>query len=45
MNIGEEEEPVEMPIPMHPDKVPVEQPLPAPEPVAIPEPAQLKALT
>jgi len=31
MNIGEESEPVEVPIPLHPDDAPI--PVPAPEPV------------
>lgn len=33
MEIGEEEDPIEVPMPVHPDQVPVE-PVPAAEPVA-----------
>ena len=38
MDIGEEEEPIEVPIPVHPDEVPAEEPqAPAEEPVTAPE--------
>jgi hypothetical protein len=37
MQIGEESEPVEVPLPVHPDLVPAEPaPLSAPEPAAVP---------
>lgn len=36
MNIGEEEEVIEVPIPVHPDLVP---PVPAPTPIPEPVPA------
>ena len=35
MEIGEESEPLEVPLPLHPDQVPAE-PVFAPEPVAVP---------
>ena len=38
MNIGEESDPVEVPLPLHPDQVPAE-----PQPVAVPEPEQVPA--
>jgi hypothetical protein len=52
MNIGEEEEPINLPIPVDPRTIPVEQPIPAPihepvhepirepVPVAVPVPAE-----
>lgn len=40
MNIGTEEEPVEVPVPVHPDDVPAEPLAPAPEPR---QPAQVPA--
>lgn len=36
MDIGEESDPVEVPIPVHPDLVPVVEPLPVPEPEPVP---------
>lgn len=33
MEIGKESPPIEMPIPVHPDEVPKEQPVPVREPV------------
>jgi hypothetical protein len=46
MNIGEEQDPIEVPMPVNPRKVPIEQPIPAtpatPEP-ATPEPARQHA--
>lgn len=35
MNIGTEDEPIEVPVPLHPDEVPAEpaEPQPDPEPV------------
>jgi hypothetical protein len=38
MQIGEESDPIEVPVPVHPDQVPAE-----PEPVAVPEPEQVPA--
>jgi len=40
MNIGEEQEAIEVPIPMHPDDIPAEQPVPsqpATQPATAPE--------
>jgi hypothetical protein len=39
MNIGEEEEAKEYPMPLAPGQVPVQEPSPAIEPVAVPVPA------
>jgi hypothetical protein len=40
MEIGEESDPVEVPLPVHPDQVPAE---PAPAPAPVPEPEQVPA--
>lgn len=42
MQIGEEDEAIEVPIPVHPDEVPVAEPAPEPAPAA-PEPAKVPA--
>jgi hypothetical protein len=39
VNIGEEEEPMEYPIPLAPGQQPVHEPSPQVEPVQVPEPA------
>lgn len=39
MNIGEEEEAIEMPMPLAPGQKPVHEPSPAVEPAQVPEPA------
>jgi len=36
MNIGEESEPVEVPLPLHPGQVPAAEPVPVPEPERVP---------
>lgn len=36
MNIGEEQDPIEVPLPLHPDQVPAEPALPVPEPEQVP---------
>jgi hypothetical protein len=44
MNIGEEEEAIEMPIPVDPAKVPLREPVPLAVPVEQPVPAQVHML-
>lgn len=41
MNIGEEKEAIEVPIPVDPAKVPKREAIPVPEPVQVPEPARV----
>jgi hypothetical protein len=36
MNIGEESDPVEVPLPLHPDQVPAPEPVPATAPELVP---------
>jgi hypothetical protein len=36
MNIGEEEDPIEVPVPVHPDRVPAEPAPAAPAPEKVP---------
>jgi hypothetical protein len=36
MNIGEESEPVGVPLPLHPGQVPAPEPVPAPAPELVP---------
>ena len=43
MEIGEESDPIEVPIPVHPDQVPAEEPKPAAEPAPEREPEQVPA--
>jgi hypothetical protein len=46
MNIGEEQDPIEVPMPVHPSKITREAPAPAPQPaqpVTAPEPQKVPA--
>jgi hypothetical protein len=43
MNIGEEQEPIEVPMPVHPNKITREQPVPSQEPAIAPEPQKVPA--
>jgi hypothetical protein len=36
VNIGEESDPIEVPMPVHPDDIPAERPVTAPEPEGVP---------
>jgi hypothetical protein len=36
MNIGAEDEPIEVPVPLHPDEVPAGEPTPQPDPEPVP---------